>query len=59
MSDNLKQVAPLEEFDWDSYAQGETYTKEAKQKLAETYDSTLSKISDKEVVNGIDRKSVV
>ena len=53
MSDNLKNVAPIEEFDWDGYARGEVYSKEARKELAETYDGTLSKISDKEVVNGI------
>ena len=52
MTDNLKTVAPIEEFDWDAYAQGDVYTKESKAKLTESYDNTLSKINDKEVVNG-------
>lgn len=53
MTENLKNVSPLEDFDWASYAEGDTYSKESREKLAESYDSTLSKISDKEVVNGI------
>ncbi len=52
MTENLKNVAPLEDFDWDSYAQGETYQKDQKQQLTESYDNTLSKINDKDVVIG-------
>lgn len=52
MSDILETAAPIADFDWDAYAKGDTYTKEAKEKLTESYDSTLSKINDKEVVNG-------
>lgn len=52
MTDNLKNVAPVADFDWDAYAQGETYSKENKAKLTESYDNTLSKINDKEVVMG-------
>ncbi len=52
MSDELKTAAPLQDFDWDAYAEGETYNKEQKQQLTETYDQTLSKITDKEVVMG-------
>ena len=46
-------TAPIEDFDWDAYAEGDTYSKESREKLTETYDSTLSKINDKEVVTGI------
>lgn len=53
MTENLKNVAPIDDFDWASYAEGETYSKENKEKLTESYDKTLNKISDKEVVNGI------
>ena len=48
MTDNLKTVAPIEEFDWDAYAKGDVYSKENKEKLTESYDNTLSKINDKE-----------
>lgn len=53
MTDKLTSAAPISDFDWDAYAKGETYSKEDKAKLAESYEGTLSKINDKEVVNGI------
>jgi small subunit ribosomal protein S1 len=52
MTENLKNVAPIEDFDWASYAEGDAYSKENREKLIESYDNTLSKISDKEVVTG-------
>ena len=52
MSEELKTAAPLQDFDWEAYAVGDTYNKEQKQQLTETYDQTLSKITDKEVVMG-------
>ena len=52
MSDELKTASPIQDFDWDAFAEGETYNKEQKQQLTDTYDQTLSKISDKEVVMG-------
>ena len=48
----IKNAAPIEDFDWDAFAQGETYNKEQKKELTEIYDQTLSEISDKEVVMG-------
>lgn len=53
MTENLKNVAPVEEFDWAAYAEGDPYSKENREQLTESYDNTLSKISDKEVVIGI------
>ncbi len=52
MTENLKNVAPLDDFDWAAYAQDDPYSKENREKLAESYDNTLSKINDKEVVTG-------
>src|SRR5690554_133554 len=52
MTENLKTVAPIEDFDWAAYAQNDPYSKESREQLAESYDNTLSKINDKEVVNG-------
>ena len=52
MSEQLQTAAPIQDFDWDAYAQGETYNKQEKQQLTETYDQTLSTITDKEVVMG-------
>ena len=53
MTENLKTVAPIEDFDWAAYAQDDPYSKESREELAENYENTLSKISDKEVVTGI------
>jgi len=47
-----KKAAALDNFDWDSYEKGETYTEVSKEKLIETYDQSLSKINDREVVMG-------
>jgi len=47
-----KKTRFLENFDWDAYEKGETYTELSKEKLIETYDQSLSKINDREVVIG-------
>ncbi len=52
MSDNLKNVQPLADFDWDAYEQGESFTEVSKEDLVKTYDQSLNKINDKEVVMG-------
>ncbi|WP_183308856.1 30S ribosomal protein S1 [Dysgonomonas hofstadii] len=50
--DNLKNVQPVADFDWDSYAEGESYSSKSKEELVETYDQSLNKVNDKEVVMG-------
>lgn len=52
MTDKLKNVAPIEDFDWAAYAEGDAYSKQQREQLTESYDNTLSKINDKEVVMG-------
>ena len=52
MTDNLKNVTPIEDFDWDAYAEGDVYSNQEKEKLTESYNNTLNKINDKEVVTG-------
>ena len=48
-----KKAAPApEEFDWDAYEKGETYGNVSKEQLIETYDQSLNKINDREVVIG-------
>jgi small subunit ribosomal protein S1 len=47
-----KQAAPASSFDWDAYEKGETYGDVSKDKLIETYNQTLNKINDREVVLG-------
>ncbi len=52
MTDKLKNVAPIEYFDWAAYAEGDAYSKQQRDQLTESYGNTLSKINDKEVVIG-------
>ncbi|MDR2683046.1 MAG: 30S ribosomal protein S1 [Dysgonamonadaceae bacterium] len=47
-----KPPVPKADFDWDSYEKGDTYAEVSKDKLVETYDQSLSKINDREVVTG-------
>jgi small subunit ribosomal protein S1 len=47
-----KMQIPKEDFDWDRYEKGEIYGDVSKEQLTETYNNTLSKINDREVVLG-------
>ncbi|MCK9160381.1 MAG: 30S ribosomal protein S1, partial [Bacteroidaceae bacterium] len=50
--EDLKNVVPIEDFNWDTYEHGEVNTDLSKEELEKAYDSTLNKISDQEVVEG-------
>jgi small subunit ribosomal protein S1 len=52
MTDILKNVQPVVDFDWDAYEKGDSYTAKSKEELVETYDQSLNKVNDKEVVIG-------
>jgi small subunit ribosomal protein S1 len=58
-----KKIVPNENFDWEAYEKGDVYTAESKEALTSTYDQTLNKISDQEVVIGtvhsINKREVV
>jgi small subunit ribosomal protein S1 len=52
--ENLKNIVPNENFNWDSYEKGETSIEEKSiEELTKTYDETLNTVKDKEVVMGI------
>jgi small subunit ribosomal protein S1 len=51
-AEEKKQAAPKADFDWDAYEKGDSYGDVSKEKLIETYDQSLSKINDREVVVG-------
>jgi len=51
--ENLKNVAPIEDFNWDAYESGETTTAIDRESLAKAYDDTLNKVSEREVVDGV------
>ena len=50
--ENLKNVAPIEDFNWDAYENGETVTTASHEDLEKAYDNTLNKVNDREVVDG-------
>ena len=50
--ENLKNVAPIEDFNWDAYENGESVTTASHEELEKAYDGTLNKVNDREVVDG-------
>ena len=50
--ENLKNIQPIEDFDWNALEKGETYGDVSKEDLVKTYDNTLNTIKDKDVVMG-------
>ena len=50
--ENLKNVAPVEDFNWEAYENGETVTGVSREDLEQAYDGTLNKVNDREVVDG-------
>ncbi len=59
---NLKNVQPLEDFNWDEFENG-TNVSISKEDLQKAYDETLNKVSEHQVVDGkvisVDKKEVV
>lgn len=51
--ENLKNVAPIEDFNWDAYENGESVASASHEELEKAYDNTLNKVNDREVVDGI------
>ena len=50
--EDFKNVAPLQEFDWDAFENGSAASGMSKEQLEQAYDTTLNKVADNEVVNG-------
>ena len=50
--ENLKDVKPIEDFNWDAYEKGDSTTAESKEAQEKAYDNTLNNVSDREVVDG-------
>ena len=50
--ENLKNIQPIENFDWDALEKGDSYGDVSKADLEKTYDETLNTVKDKEVVMG-------
>ncbi|MCH5240815.1 MAG: 30S ribosomal protein S1 [Muribaculaceae bacterium] len=52
MSESKVQT-PIEDFDWEAYANGETAGSKSKEELISTYDESLKTAKDNEVVTGV------
>ena len=50
--ENLKNIAPVEDFNWEAYENGEAVTGVSHEDLEKAYDGTLNKVNDREVVDG-------
>ena len=50
--ENLKNVAPIEDFNWDAYENGETSSTISHEDQEKAYDNTLNNVTDREVVDG-------
>ena len=60
---DLKNVAPLADFDWEAYEQGDNNANESREAQTEAYEGSLNKVSDHDVVDGtiisINKREVV
>ena len=49
---NLKNVSPVEDFNWDAYEKGEVLGDKSRDELVSTYDNTLNTVNASEVIEG-------
>ncbi|MBR4645319.1 MAG: 30S ribosomal protein S1 [Bacteroidaceae bacterium] len=49
---DLKNVAPLEDFDWEAYANGDSKVEASREAQEEAYNGSLNKVNDHDVVDG-------
>jgi len=50
--EDFKNIAPLQDFDWDAFENGSAAAGMTKEQLEQAYDTTLNKVADNEVVMG-------
>ncbi len=50
--ENLKDIHPLDDFNWDDYENGDSTSATSKEDQKKAYDNTLNKVNDHEVVDG-------
>ena len=43
--ENLKNIKPLEDFDWESYEKGSVVSEDAHKDMEKSYDETLNKVN--------------
>ena len=46
---DLKNVAPLEDFDWEAYANGDSKVETSREAQEEAYNGSLNKVNDRHV----------
>ncbi|MCM1162825.1 MAG: 30S ribosomal protein S1 [Muribaculaceae bacterium] len=51
MTEEVKN-SPIEDFDWEAYAKGETKGEKSREELTKTYDESLNTVRDKDVIEG-------
>ena len=49
---NIKNVSPIEDFNWDAYEKGEVLGDKSRDELVSTYDNTLNTVNASEVTEG-------
>ena len=49
--ENLKNIAPVEDFNWEAYENGESFAGASHEDLEKAYDSTLNKVNDRLICN--------
>ena len=49
--ENLKNVAPIEDFNWDAYENGESFAGASHEELEKAYDGTLNKVNDLSLIH--------
>jgi len=61
--ENLKNIAPLSDFDWNAFENGTVAGNESRESLQKAYDETLNRVNEHEVVDGtviaINKREVV
>ena len=50
--ENLKNITPVEDFDWEAYESGAAEVNISKEEMEKAYDATLNKVNNAEVVDG-------
>ncbi|MCQ2051243.1 MAG: 30S ribosomal protein S1 [Bacteroidaceae bacterium] len=50
--EEIKNAAPIDNFDWDAFENGSSNSAKSKEELEQLYEGTLNKVADNEVVNG-------
>ena len=50
--EKFEKVAPVEDFNWDAYENGESVSNVSHEDMEKAYDNTLNKVNDREVVDG-------